>query len=90
LTVVGDLDLAIGDAGFRFEPLGAGVGGLVKGSVELRILGIDDPRCGLIRGGAGANAKRSARKRKGRICLLDGKLLRKHRFFGAWVSTMDR
>jgi hypothetical protein len=26
LAVVGDLDLVIGDAGFRLEPLGAGIG----------------------------------------------------------------
>ena len=53
LAVVGDLDLVIGDAGFRPEPLGAGIGRLVEGFVELRTLRIDDPGTGIVRGGGG-------------------------------------
>jgi hypothetical protein len=51
LAVVVDLDFVIGDAGFRLEPLGAVVGRLVEGFVELRTLRIDDRRGGLVRGG---------------------------------------
>jgi hypothetical protein len=43
------LGSAIGDAGFRLEPLGAGVSRLVEGFVELGTLRIDNPRRGVVR-----------------------------------------
>src|SRR6516162_8636035 len=48
LAVVGDFDLVMGDAGFRLEPLGAGVSRLVEGFVELGTLRIDNPRRGVV------------------------------------------
>jgi hypothetical protein len=43
------LGSAIGDAGFRLEPFGAGVSRLVEGFVELGTLRIDNPRRGVVR-----------------------------------------
>jgi hypothetical protein len=75
LAVVGALGLAIGDAGFRLEPLGADVSGLVEGFVELGTLRIDDPRCRVVPGGGeAANANRSVGQRRCRNSLISGKI----------------